>query len=160
MTAPASQTAPADLELDLLALFEEASLQASSGSADLAALEALYGLAYSSLNHRRFDESRRLFSLLISLDPRQSRFLAGLAHSATGLDDHAQALAFHSLALKAEPSNIALMLPVARAYLALGQRELAADVLALAQECCRLDPSQASVAEPAQVLLELIQDGR
>jgi predicted Zn-dependent protease len=160
MTAPVSQSAPTDLADDLLSLFEEPSLQASRSSADPAALEALYGLAWSSLNHRRFDESRRLFSLLISLDPRQPRFLAGLGHSATGLDDHAQALAFHSLALKAEPANIALMLPVARAYLALGQRELATDVLALVQECCRLDPSQASVAEPAEVLLELIRNGR
>jgi hypothetical protein len=33
-------------------------------------------------------------------------------------------------------------------------------VLALVQECCRLDPSQASVAEPAEVLLELIRNGR
>lgn len=159
MSSIAPQAVPADASIDLVTLFEELARSPSRPPTDRHALESLYGLARSSLLHRRFEEAHRLFSLLIGLDPRQARFLDGLGQSASGLGQHAEALAFHSLALKAEPANVTLMLPVAQAMLALGYRSLARDVLGLIQTCCQSDPSQATTAARAQVLLELTQDG-
>jgi predicted Zn-dependent protease len=159
MSSLVPQAASADASIDLLTLFEEVARSPSRPPTDRGALEALYGLASSSLLHRRFEEAHRLFSLLIGLDPSQARFLDGLGQSASGMGQHAEALAFHSLALKVEPANVALMLPVAQAMLALGHRSLARDVLSLIQACCQSDASQATTAARVQVLLELTQDG-
>ena len=146
-------TAGAEQTRQMIALLHEIK---PAEAADPASIEVLYALGFAALNARQHDQAQALFTALVSQQPTESRFVAGLALASAGVGDLDLALQLHMMAVALDTDNTRLLLGWAETLIALGQRSEAAVVLELIELAARHDSSLAGLRQRAHALLELI----
>ncbi len=122
--------------------------------------EALYQFGHGFYTQARYAEAFKVFSLLVVYEHMNERYLMGLAGAAQMLGRYTDALQHYATATMLMLNNPLPVYYSAECFIALGQKELAAESLRLVIELSTNSEPYAALEPRAQALLASLSDKR
>jgi len=122
-------------------------------------VEALYALAHGEYDSGQFQQAQRLFGLLCTLDHMQRRNWMGLGASCQMSEDYKGAVAAYAIAALFDLTDPTAGMHAADCYLAMGDREAAADGFRYVVQRAGERPEYASIKQRAAARLGMMSPG-